>query len=277
MHFRAKDDLALYQPDTDLGRVFVPAAFRKQLVLTTHETLMHMGHRKVYQHLKPAYWWPKMQSDVERILKTCEACQTTKHQQRLATRHYRATPTRAPRTSYGFDFKGVATSSAGFKELCACLDLTTRRLYLWPQRTRDATETAQALLDRVVHESGPPLKFHSDHAAELIGQCMTRYWKMYGTTQTTTGGYHATGNAAVERVWRFINAALRTLSDAQYKDWHKYVSAMQCAWNSTTSASTGFTPFELEHGTPMPSPARLFMDAPAPHAERLRRVPTMPT
>ena len=47
-------------------------------------------------------------------------------------------------------------------------------------------------LDHLVNVYGPPLHVRSDHAKELIGRVFTDFWKHYGTTRTTTSGYHAT-------------------------------------------------------------------------------------
>jgi transposase InsO family protein len=270
--YRDSDHLAMFMEGNDVfGRVFVPVEHREALVKNTHESLLHLGHRKVYSHLRTAYWWPGMRANVENILKPCAPCLLTKHQQTRAHKAYRVSPATAPRTSLAFDFKGMSKSSNGFEQLCGSIDLCTKELTLWAQKTRRATETCQGVMDNIINVDGVPLTWHTDHAQELIGQVMTRYWKPYGTVCTTTRSYNASGNADIERCWRFINAAFRSLSDAQYKVWEKFVSSIRAAWNTTVCDSIETSPFEAGHGAPMRSPALAFVEAPPPEAQPLSK------
>merc|ERR1719265_2638818 len=87
-----------------------------------------------------------------------------------------------------------------------------------------------------------------------MGRVMTELWRMCGTHATTTLAHHATGNALCERVWRFINVALRCLTNDQYKDWHRHLSAIEAAWNSTIRSTLGMSPFQASTGLPMRTP-----------------------
>ena len=165
--------------------------------------------------------------------------------------------------SLGFDFKEMGKSAQGFKQLCCCVDLTSHAIALWPQRTRTASETCQGLLDHVVNRWGVPMQFHSDHAKELIGIIVTDFWRPYQVQATTTRGYSPTGNATTERVFRFVNACFRVMSDKQYRQWQNFVSSIEAAWNSTVHSSIDCTPFEAMHGVKMRSGAEFFPPATA--------------
>ena len=57
-----------------------------------------------------------------------------------------------------------------------------------------------------------------------------------------------------ERVVLFLNKCLRQLTDAQYKQWPRYLSCFEAAWNTHFVDSIDCTPFEAAHGVPMLSP-----------------------
>ena len=83
---------------------------------------------------------------------------------------------------------------------------------------------------------------------------MTRFWNAYGTVVTHVRSYNATGNAAAERVMRYLNKVLRQLTDAQYREWPEYLSTAAAVWNSTVTDTIGMSPAEADTGLPMRSP-----------------------
>ena len=213
-----------------------------------------MQFAKVYALLKPWYWWPYMRSTTKEFLKNFATCLLTKAQKAMAHGHWRARVATQPRTSWGFDFKGMSESSSGMNQLCVCIDLSTHFLILWAQPDRTAATTQQQLLDRLFNVHGRPLKFLSDDAAELLGKTITKLLQGYGITQCSTLAYHPEGNATAERVMRFLNAAMRSLTDEQYARWPDFISSMQAAWNAHVVRTIECSPFEAAHGMPMRLP-----------------------
>ena len=64
------------------GRVCVPdmEELRKQIMNEAHFApyAMHPGSTKMYQNLKPYYWWPTMRKDVAKFVARCLTCQQVK-------------------------------------------------------------------------------------------------------------------------------------------------------------------------------------------------------
>jgi hypothetical protein len=148
----------------------------------------------------------------------------------------------------------MAKSSNGSKEIGGAIDMATHKIILIALPNRTATTTAEALLQHLCHKEGTPLMFHTDAAAELMGRVMTELWRLQGTNATSTLAHHPTGNALCERMWRFVNTAMRCLTDDQYKHWHKHLSGIEAAWNSTNTSTLGMSPFEASTGLPMRTP-----------------------
>jgi hypothetical protein len=43
-----------------------------------HQQLLHPGMNRMYLTMKHAYFWPKMQNEIEDYAKTCDKCQKRK-------------------------------------------------------------------------------------------------------------------------------------------------------------------------------------------------------
>ena len=55
------------------SRVVVPKQCRKTLFDLLHES--HMGVSNTKTLARQYFWWPKMDSDVESVVKSCPSCQ----------------------------------------------------------------------------------------------------------------------------------------------------------------------------------------------------------
>ena len=240
--------------DDPSNRVIVPPNKRQALIDLTHKQSHHLGWAMNWSHLKPTFWWPTMQADIKKRVNTCPQCKLAKGTRRSAHTHWRGKPNSMPRTAWSFDFKGMPTSSNGSNEIAGAVDFATHKLILIPLPNRKAAVAAEAIMEHICFREGTPLVFHSDSAAELKSRIMTNLWQLQGTKATQTLGHNPTGNSLVERTWRFVNAALRCLTDAQYKSWHRHLPGMAAAWNSTPCSTLGVSPFEASCGLPLRTP-----------------------
>ncbi len=113
-------------------RIIVPKAVREAITIHTHEDIHHQNHQKVTHILKPLYYWPGMDRDVEQFVAGCETCRRAT----IRRRHLKmifdpdAPSARAlPRQHYGLDFYGVHKG-----------DLGTPRIKVPTQSSRDTIE-----------------------------------------------------------------------------------------------------------------------------------------
>jgi hypothetical protein len=105
-------------------RIIVPKAVREAITMHTHEDIHHQNYQKVTHILKPLYYWPGMDRDVERFISECETCRRGT----IRRRHLKmifdpdAPSARAlPRQHYGLDFYGVHKG-----EILVIIDLFSR-------------------------------------------------------------------------------------------------------------------------------------------------------
>ena len=70
----------LYYFDKNDNYLSIPPNFkRKEIILTTHRDLCHIGQEKLYAFLKRKYFWPLMKQDIRTQLLACETCAYTKN------------------------------------------------------------------------------------------------------------------------------------------------------------------------------------------------------
>lgn len=219
----ADDGLRYYnKPRTRKLLLVVPTPYRRYIAKRVHELLYHLTEKYTKLRLKDTYWWPFLSRMVRAVVGACAHCDLIRGHQWAAHAMYRARPASRPGAVVAMDFKGMAVSSARTgkaKELLVFLDLGNSRLRLASQLSRDATTTLRSFIDHVETEWGVPIVIHSDQAAEFTGRVVSAYCRDMNIRQINTRGYNPRGNAAVERVMRYLNACFSGLTDAQYRDW----------------------------------------------------------
>ena len=236
----------------------VPRAFRRYITMKTHVALYHLTEKYTRLKLLDTYWWPSLSRDVRLFLDECSECDDVRGQQFAAHAMYRARPSSRPGAIIALDFKGMTESSAesgSSKELLVFLDLGSSRLRLSAQKGRSAAETLRSFIAQVTTEWGVPLVVHSDLAAEFTGRVVGKYCSDLGIQQINTRGYNPRGNAAVERVMRYLNQCFTALTDAQYREWPWYLGTMRAAWEDHVVDSMGVSPYQATHGVPRRTPA----------------------
>ena len=142
--------------------------------------------------------WPTMRSDVTKWYEACPVCELSKAARNKAHGRFRAVQPGPPRSRWGMDYYGV-----GDGHVLGLIDLDSRWVELAYHDNRSAALTADTIRERILHRHGTPAEIRSDHAREFIGSILTLLAQTEGYMRTTTGGYSATGNATIERFWRF--------------------------------------------------------------------------
>ncbi len=88
-------------------RIIVPKTFCEALTMHTHEDIHHQNHQKVTHILKPSYYWPGMDGDVERFISECETCRrgtVRRRRLKMIFDAYAPLAKALPRQHYGLDF-----------------------------------------------------------------------------------------------------------------------------------------------------------------------------
>ncbi len=157
--------LVLPTSEKGVPRVLVPRRVQRDLVLQAHLVDIHHQHyRKVHKILRPLYYWPNMDSDIESICKSCSICHAAKVRRQKLQADFDAQAPQAyakPRQHYGIDFYGVQGG-----EILVIVDLFTRETILEWLSSRKQEIVVDMIVRRIIFERGVPFSIRSDNAPE---------------------------------------------------------------------------------------------------------------
>jgi len=256
--------LVLKTTPPDQPRLCIPTALRSQLMLAAHDspTAGHLGSQRTIDRLRP-YYWPSMSADVTNWCRSCPVCAR------------RVSPRSAPRgllqplepTYPGeivvMDFLGpLPISSAGNRYVLVLADHFSKWVETVATPNADSPTVAKALVDRIVCRLGPPSTLVSDRGSHFANALIKHICSQLGIDQRLATAYHPQTQGLVERFNATLLDLLSKRCSADQKDWDVALPLVTWAYNSSSHPATGFTPFEIVHGTVPRSPFDLMLKPP---------------
>ena len=82
----------------DLEQIVFPETLQTRILDLAHYSKFagHLGQTRMYRHLRPTYYWPQMTADVNKTVRTCNACAKNRFKLRERTHPSRLFPARNP-------------------------------------------------------------------------------------------------------------------------------------------------------------------------------------
>ncbi len=173
--------LVLPTSDKGLPRIVVPKYVQRDLVMQAHLDIHHQHYRKVHKLLRPNYYWPSMDSYIEKVCKQCSTCHVAKVRRQKLQSDFDAQAPQAhskPRQHYGIDFYGIHGG-----EILVIVDLFTRETILEWLPSRKQETVVQTIMRRIVFERGVPFSIRSDNAPELMRGIVKQLCNYLNVTQ----------------------------------------------------------------------------------------------
>lgn len=118
----------------------------------------------------------------------------------------------------------------------------------------------KVVFERVVCVHGCPRFIVTDRAKGFIGKLAKDLCKRLGIKKIETSGYMPQANGKVERFHRYLGAAL-TIYANDKTEWLKHLPAVVFAYNVSTHAVTGYSPFQIVYGRDCRLPLDLLYEA----------------
>ena len=233
--------------DQDQYQLVLPRKFRQLALKCAHNDIGHMGRERGIHILRERFYWPKMNSDLDNWVKSCDRCIKRK------------TPTnsRAPMVNIitsqplelvSMDFLTLEISKGGFQHILVITDHYTKYAVAIPTRNQTAKVTADAIFYHFIVHYGFPQRLHSDQGATFEGKVIRELCSMTGMSKSRTSPYHPSGNGQTERMNRTLLEMLGTLDPSKKQDWKSQVAPLIHAYNCTRHETTGHSPYLLMFG-----------------------------
>ena len=148
------------------------------------------------------------------------------------------------------DFVGPFPRSNGHDYLWVVICRLTSMVHLIPINTTIKTsELAWKFITDVVRLHGLPDSIVSDRDPKFTAKFWKEVHRILGVKLLMSTAFHPQTDGASERAIRSVGQILRAMVRPDQTNWAEKVPLVEFAMNSTSSATTGYAPFELNYGT----------------------------
>lgn len=221
-------------------RIVVPVALRQRVLNLPHNG--HPGVRMMKSFLRSAVWWPKLDADVESLVKSCRGCVLVSSPDVPEPMLRRALPS-GPWEDIAIDFLGLLPDG---HHLLVIVDCYSRYLEICKMSCIDSTETISRLRE-VFSRFGIPTLIKADNGPQFSSKEFSTFCDDYGIQLVNTIPYWPQMNSQVERQNRSILKRLRIAQELG-KDWRKELHDFLLVYHATNHATTGEAPSKLMFG-----------------------------
>ena len=255
--YRKMDGLLFLESENALLRLCVPNSQNNQLrtnifLSEFHDSDIsaHPGIRRTFLRISQWYYWKTLQQDVQAYVQSCETCTRWKHNN--AKKKGMMIPIPIPKECWevvSMDFVTGLPVSDGYDAIMTVVDkLSKRAKYCVVNTTDDAEKTANHFFDCVIRHHGVPSIIISDRDPKFISQFWTSLAQLMGIKLNMATAHRAQADGQTERQNLVLEDALRCMISSHGNNWASKLGTIEYAHATLTSASTGFSPFELDTG-----------------------------
>lgn len=237
------------------NRLVLPndSVLRTRIMQECHDTPLggHLGKDKTIEQVKRRVYWSGMDADIIKYVTSCDACQRNKPSQQAKMGQLMSLPIpRYPWQQVSMDLiTGLPRSRSGHDAIVVYVCKQTKQVHFVATVTNvTAPQLAQITIHEVVRLHGLPESILSDRDPRFTAHFWRAFWSQLGTTLTMSTAYHPQTDGQTERANRTLEEMLRSRINFQQNDWDEHLDMAELATNNALHASTGFTPFYLNHG-----------------------------
>ena len=227
-----------------------------------HPSAGHFGSQATCARAALKFYWPGMNADLKRKVKSCDTCLAKIQQVNLKNGEHKPRRHGFPGEVLYIDLVGpmpetnkgdryIATMQDGFSRYCAASTIPNK----------EASTVANALLDTWITRFGCPVRIHSDQGKEFHNKIWHQLCDRLQITKTVTPAYNPNSNL-IERFHRTLNTIMRTHLAREDAGWARFLPMATFAFNTKVNTTTGMTPFEAWMGRPAKLPIDLVIPTP---------------
>ncbi|XP_040360535.1 uncharacterized protein LOC121048362 [Ixodes scapularis] len=245
-----------------LDQLVVPTKYRDDLLSLCHGNCWsgHLGVNKTKERLLGEYYWPGCFKDVERYVKSCDACQRVGK----PGEKWKAPLKLVPLISEPFRRLVIDTvgplprTKSGYKYLLTMICPATKFPEAIPLKELSSSEIVDALLT-VFARIGFPAEIQADQGTVFTSALTTTFLQRCGVRLIHSSVYHPQSNS-VEKWHSVLKRVLRALCHEHKEDWESCLPATMFALRTVPHEATGFTLAELVYGRALRSPLRMLRE-----------------
>ena len=231
-------------------RIVPPPSLRTEIVKQIHERV-HSKFGKVMAELRVKYYWPKMNEDVEKVLRECKGCRQGKAKvPNLSPYRYPELPWK-PFTWIIMDLLGpLVKTEQGNRFILVIQDYTTKYALLFAIPNKEAATIGSILYLEIFMKFGCPRKVSSDNGTEFNNDLLQALYLSLDISQTLSSRYHPMSQGSVERLNGTITTYIsRLLPNPESENrWDQILRRIEFGLNVSIHGTMMVSPFQLLYG-----------------------------
>lgn len=215
----------------------VPQEERVEVIRRFHNSASgaHLGYYKTWQKIQYHYYWPKMQEDIGRYIRSCSTCKASKAPNtKMMPKMGSPKPAKLPWELISLDFVGPLTrSKRGNTVMLVVVDWVTKYVIVHPMRNADSVRMAEFLENEVFLKFSRPRMMLSNNGKQFESVAFRSLLARHNIIHMKTAFYCPMVNNA-ERVNRVLTTCIHSLIDEVHRNWDenlpsiKYSGHQQC-------------------------------------------------
>ena len=246
MDFFVKEDKLYKRNGSKPPLLVITEPTNKLTVLTqAHENLGHRGVQAVHETIRHRFFWPHMRADIYHHVRSCHECQI-----RSLKRMEIPLTVSAPTSLFAKIYIDIMhmPESKGFKYIVAARDDLSGTCEAQALRKATSKELSKFFWNLIYCRYGAPQKVVTDNGPE-VKKAFEILLKRLGIPQIKITPYNHHANGVVERGHFTLREAIVKACQGNIKDWPDKIPEAVFADRVTVSRVTGFSPYQLLHGT----------------------------
>lgn len=163
--------------DQTTYQLVLPVKFRALVLESLHDQMGHMGIDRTLDLVRSRFYWPKMSSDVERKVRTCERCVKRKAVPERSAPLVNIEVTR-PLELLCIDFLSIEPDRSNVQNVLVMTDHYTKYAVSFPTNNQKASTVAKCLWDGFIVHYGFPERILSDRGADFESKLIKELCEM---------------------------------------------------------------------------------------------------
>ena len=252
--FSCSEGLLFYHADEhDEPRIMIPndESIRRDILYECHDapTSGHLGREKTYLSVTRMFYWPKLYKYVSKYVRTCEICQRVKPAPSTAAPLKSLPIAHDYWASVSLDFVfGLPADAKNRTGILVFVDRTSKMVHLCAVKANvTAEQTARLFFDRIFAYHGLPDTIVSDRDPRFTSKFWRALFSLIGSKLHMSTADHPESDGQTERSNRVVEDILRSYATSNPRSWSSMLPLVEFAMNNAVHASTGFSPFYLNH------------------------------
>ncbi|KAK3280118.1 hypothetical protein CYMTET_12028 [Cymbomonas tetramitiformis] len=158
---------------------------------------------------------------------------------------------------------GLPMTQRGMNAFTTFTCKLSKMVHVVPMTYNDSSAevVVRLFMDAVWRLHGAPMKIVCDRDPRFRDAMTQEFMRLMGVKVASTTPYHPQSDGQAERSNHTVERMLRCYVAENQEDWDLWVTPVEYAINDSTSAATGFSPFELVYGHAPATQLDFFMDA----------------